>query len=63
MSGLLWSAVILGYAYSVWQLGKVWREPPVDEPLARHAKVVHLRRAQQRPRRPPWGEGNRQWGS
>jgi hypothetical protein len=34
VSALLWAAVALGYACSVWTLGKVWREP-LQEAVAR----------------------------
>ena len=34
VSALLWAAVALGYACSVWSLGKVWREP-LPEDVAR----------------------------
>ena len=34
VSVLLWGAVALGYACSVWSLGKVWREP-LEEAVAR----------------------------
>jgi len=34
VSPLLWAAVALGYACSVWSLGKVWREP-LQEAAAR----------------------------
>jgi len=35
VSVLLWSVVVVGYACSVWCLGKVWREAPPREAVAR----------------------------
>jgi hypothetical protein len=35
VSLLLWSVVVVGYACSVWCLGKVWREAPPREAVAR----------------------------
>lgn len=35
VSVLLWSVVVVGYACSVWSLGKVWREAPTPELVVR----------------------------
>jgi hypothetical protein len=35
VSVLLWAAVVVGYACSVWSLGKVWREEAAREAVAR----------------------------
>ena len=35
VSLLLWAVVVVGYACSVWSLGKVWCEEPVEEAVAR----------------------------
>ena len=35
VSLLLWAVVVVGYACSVWSLGKVWCEEPVEQAVAR----------------------------
>jgi hypothetical protein len=43
MTALLWLGVGLGYAWSVWKLGRVWRQARADEPVERESNVVQLR--------------------
>jgi hypothetical protein len=44
MSGLLWS-VIVGYAWSVWHLDRLWRHAGADGTAGRRAAVVDMRRS------------------
>ncbi len=69
VSVLLWAAVALGYACSVWSLGKVWREPlqeavarpPAPRPVSSRGGTGRLRPVRDR-RRPRVGRqrGSRQ---
>ena len=49
MTALLWSTVVVGYACSVWMLGKVWREEEADRSstVAPVPKIVLLHGAGQ----------------
>ena len=49
MTALLWSLVVAGYAGSVWNLGKVWREERAGRmsTVAPVPKIILLRRGGQ----------------